>query len=207
MTDLTPERLFPILHPDEYGRSQLQCPRSIPWALIEPQDAQAHSNHGQSLERLAERGGLSPSEAVAVIEGRKWRAMENVEAVAELRRHVTAYEETGITALRADVERLTRERDDARESVDRANALIGQQADEFDRDQYLAEQQFQSLAHEHAQAVAERDEARAEVERIRADNEQLRELVRDARGHLMEPNVMMRTAWRERARAALETKP
>ena len=35
-------------------------------------EEQAQRNHGQSLKRLAERGGLSPSEALANMEKRRW---------------------------------------------------------------------------------------------------------------------------------------
>lgn len=45
----------------------------IPWAMISPHERQAQINHGQSLERLAQRGGLGASEAIAIIEGRRWR--------------------------------------------------------------------------------------------------------------------------------------
>ena len=31
---------------------------TIPWSVIAPHEAQCQKNHGQSLERLAERGGL-----------------------------------------------------------------------------------------------------------------------------------------------------
>lgn len=44
----------------------------IPWAMIAPHEAQAQSNHSQSLERLAQRGGLGASEAIDIIEGRSW---------------------------------------------------------------------------------------------------------------------------------------
>lgn len=44
----------------------------IPFAMIAPHEAQAQRNHGQSLERLAQRGGLAPSEALDIIEGRRW---------------------------------------------------------------------------------------------------------------------------------------
>lgn len=47
----------------------------IPWDLIAPHEKQAYSNHSQSLKTLNERGGLSPCEAVAVLEDRQWRAM------------------------------------------------------------------------------------------------------------------------------------
>lgn len=43
--------------------------REIPWALIQAHEAQALNNHcGQSLERLAQRQGLSACEAVAILE-------------------------------------------------------------------------------------------------------------------------------------------
>ncbi len=43
--------------------------KAIPWGVIETCESQAQHNHGQTIGRLAERGGLSPAEAVAVIEG------------------------------------------------------------------------------------------------------------------------------------------
>lgn len=43
---------------------------SMPMAMLN--DAQAMKNHGQSLKRLAERGGLSSSEALAIMDGRRW---------------------------------------------------------------------------------------------------------------------------------------
>lgn len=46
--------------------------KGIPWSLIAPHEAQALRNHDQSLERLNERGGLSPEEALAVLEGAPW---------------------------------------------------------------------------------------------------------------------------------------
>ena len=49
--------------------------KAIPWALISSHDEQAQTNHGQTLNRLAERGGLGPSEALAIIEDRRWEAL------------------------------------------------------------------------------------------------------------------------------------
>jgi len=54
-------RLFPIMGGP-----------AIPWAALAPHEAQAQRNHGQSLERLAQRGGLDPAEAVAILEDRRW---------------------------------------------------------------------------------------------------------------------------------------
>lgn len=55
---------FPIMQP--LGSSDL---RSIPWEMLKfPScEARAQRNHGQTLQRLAERGGLSPFEAVCIL--------------------------------------------------------------------------------------------------------------------------------------------
>ena len=41
-----------------------------------PHESQARNNHGQTLERLAQRGGLSPCEAWCVINGTDYFALE-----------------------------------------------------------------------------------------------------------------------------------
>ena len=56
---------FPIM--DEDGPLQ-----AIPWTLMAPHYQQARNNHSQTLKRLAERGGLSPIEAVAVLEDKPY---------------------------------------------------------------------------------------------------------------------------------------
>ena len=38
----------------------------------------AERNHGQSLDRLAERGGLSMAEAAAIIQKRQWSLSETL---------------------------------------------------------------------------------------------------------------------------------
>ena len=54
--------------------------KGIPWSMIAPKEIQAKRNHDmQNLEKLARRGGLSPCEAVAVLEGRSWRHDPNAE--------------------------------------------------------------------------------------------------------------------------------
>ena len=64
--------LFPILgtRPKEY----------IPWECIQPHEEQALKNHGQTLKRLAERGGLDWTEVLAVLEDRQWIRMDESEA-------------------------------------------------------------------------------------------------------------------------------
>lgn len=58
-------------------------PLAIPAALLDAR--QAMENHGQTLERLAERGGLSLDEAAAVAERRRWRKMTADESLAALK--------------------------------------------------------------------------------------------------------------------------
>jgi hypothetical protein len=50
--------------------------RAIPWEAIALHSKQAHRNHGQSIEALAQRMGLSPCEACAVLEDRPWSKMD-----------------------------------------------------------------------------------------------------------------------------------
>ena len=63
------------------------CPRSgrrfpiqrgpdVPWEVMAPHASQCQRNHSQSLERLAERGGLEGSEAWAVVNGLDYFDME-----------------------------------------------------------------------------------------------------------------------------------
>lgn len=65
--------------------------RFIPWAAIEPHAAQAMANHGQTLEKIADRGGLSPSEALAIIEDRRFSIMPRAEAETRLARLVSIH--------------------------------------------------------------------------------------------------------------------
>ena len=64
------ERLFPIMDGP-----------AIPWSAIAPYESRAKKNHGQSLQRLAERGGLSCGEALAVLEDRPWTPQSGAEAL------------------------------------------------------------------------------------------------------------------------------
>lgn len=66
------ERRFPVLASTWRERERLDqigCPRSVPWEFVAPHERQALRNHEQTLDRLAERGGLSPGELVAVVRG------------------------------------------------------------------------------------------------------------------------------------------
>lgn len=46
---------------------------TVPWQMLAPHEPQAIANHSQSLQRLAERGGLGWAEMLCVLEGRGWR--------------------------------------------------------------------------------------------------------------------------------------
>ena len=63
------------------------CPDSVPWPVVAAHTEQAKKNHGgQSLERIAARGGLSPTELAAVLEDRRWRPMDDRDAVHAIKR-------------------------------------------------------------------------------------------------------------------------
>lgn len=68
-------RLFPIMDG-----------KAVPWALLERCERQALENHYQTLARLAERGGLSPSEALAVLESRPLRTLRGRDEKADAAR-------------------------------------------------------------------------------------------------------------------------
>lgn len=59
---------FPILKPGTDARA-------VPWDLVEKHRVQIEKNHYQTLERLAERGGLSWAELVAAMAGKSYQAM------------------------------------------------------------------------------------------------------------------------------------
>jgi hypothetical protein len=48
--------------------------KSMPMVMLD--ERQAMRNHGQSLKRLAERGGICPAEALAIMDGLKWGAVK-----------------------------------------------------------------------------------------------------------------------------------
>lgn len=63
------ENLFPVLEPRQ--KQQVY----IPYNIIAPHEAQAMRNHSQTLQRLAERGGLSWTEILAVLKNKTWKEM------------------------------------------------------------------------------------------------------------------------------------
>lgn len=63
-SDAATEKQFPIM--------ESPVLTSVPWAFIAPHERQAQANHDQSLQRLAERGGLCLQEALAVVQDTTW---------------------------------------------------------------------------------------------------------------------------------------
>lgn len=95
---------FPVLFSEKERRAFPLCPRHVPWAMLAPHDAQAQRNHGgQTLARLAQRGGLDPVEMVSVLDGRDYPDAEvradaarvKAWAVAELIKRVHLWERKG----------------------------------------------------------------------------------------------------------------
>lgn len=97
--------LFPIMVPTP-ERPFFQKLRSagvpcalvgLSWSMLAPHESQAQTNHGQTLRRLAERGGLSPREALAILENRKIQSKsqgdsDEVEATRQLMVWVKAWQ-------------------------------------------------------------------------------------------------------------------
>lgn len=68
------ERMFPI-----------QDAPDIPWRLIAPHEERARRNHGgQTLQRLAERGGLGAAEACDVLMDLPWATTPHEDAAKRL---------------------------------------------------------------------------------------------------------------------------
>lgn len=87
-------RAFPILaQSDQKEYRKIGMPRFVPWDFLEPHAEWAKINHDQTLERLAERGGLGADEMLAIVEHRKWRRMTVEEQYAGLTAALLAYEE------------------------------------------------------------------------------------------------------------------
>lgn len=67
---------FPIMATNSITRGSGYA--TIPWSFIQYHEDQALKNHGQTLHRLAERGGLCWSEALAVLTDRVYWHVEKM---------------------------------------------------------------------------------------------------------------------------------
>jgi hypothetical protein len=95
----TVERLCPVLW-DYHLKDQiielrragvLTLPIAIPWDMIAPHEKQAQANHSQTLSQLADRGGLGPAEALAILDDRRWHSMPLAAACRELNGRIAAW--------------------------------------------------------------------------------------------------------------------
>jgi len=85
------ESRFPVLN----SLKNPDIPTSVPWWLVAPHERQAMRNHGgQTLARLAERGGLSPLELYKIVhdQGFSWPTKEDEAAALEWLRQVAGSE-------------------------------------------------------------------------------------------------------------------
>ena len=48
------------------------CPATVPWEIVAPHQEQAIQNHGQTLEKLHGRGGVSIQELYAILRDRPY---------------------------------------------------------------------------------------------------------------------------------------
>lgn len=69
--------------PIKFGLGRNAIRSQIPMSLLN--EKHAMRNHSQTLERLAERGGLSPCEALAIIEKRDHRFLDPKETLTKLK--------------------------------------------------------------------------------------------------------------------------
>ena len=87
------DRTFPVLN---HKRDNFPL-ASVPWGFIAPHEAQARRNHAQTLQRLAERGGLSAKEMLAVVTCQHWMQtcwkIDNQQANHQLLQHLEAWKE------------------------------------------------------------------------------------------------------------------
>jgi len=72
------ERKFPVLSYDRYK----DCPSSVKWSELD--DAWALNVHSQTLERLAQRGGLCPEEIYWNVNHLQWSTKVDEKAALDL---------------------------------------------------------------------------------------------------------------------------
>lgn len=80
---------MPVHSAHKYKKYFVECPLEIPMNLLNEEWAQ--NNHSQTLKRLAERGGLDPTEILANIERRDWKKIDVVEALKQLLDYLERY--------------------------------------------------------------------------------------------------------------------
>lgn len=85
---------FPVLIRPSERQEFPHCPKSVPWKYVEKFQNRAQLNHQQTLERLAERGGLAPNQLLALLHdspllGTRYQTMTTKTAVNDLIWHLS----------------------------------------------------------------------------------------------------------------------
>ncbi len=107
-----PLKFFPFLYGTRERRLHPDWPNGFPWHLLTPHEAQAQTNHGQSLETLAARGGLGPEEMYAVFTNQRYNDLVHAWPTSR-------YIDSLVAAASADmVAQLTPSPDPDRESIE-----------------------------------------------------------------------------------------
>lgn len=95
-----PDPLYPILWGYRF-KDEIEAlrkngismvPIGFPWELLRSHEAQAQTNHGQTLRQLAERGGLGPDEIMAIMENRCRKAMSRPAACRAVNKMIVDWE-------------------------------------------------------------------------------------------------------------------
>ncbi len=79
------ERMFPLMAVKGFDGA----PRGVPFRLVDAHAIRCLRNHDQSPQRLAERGGLSPAELLAVLTDQHWKETIKMPA-ADVLSHLSA---------------------------------------------------------------------------------------------------------------------
>ena len=83
LTGMSDGRSFPVMQIPEHVR-EIPTPirlHRIPWVAIEGHAKQVEINHHSTVERLAERGGLSPKEILAVLRDVRWHEVKETKPI------------------------------------------------------------------------------------------------------------------------------
>ena len=87
---------FPVLYHKPLKRDQeykLDVPKFVPWKIFIGHEKQVDRNHDQTLERLAERGGLHPTEMACILEDKDFdRKLTLEESLKIINSHITKKE-------------------------------------------------------------------------------------------------------------------
>lgn len=74
--------------------AELKCPLFVPWDFLTEHEAQVVNNHHMNLKGLNDRGGLQPSEMVAILNHRTYHVMTSEDSVGQLIALLAAWNES-----------------------------------------------------------------------------------------------------------------